>query len=475
VCLQRSWFERQRPADVFASQTEVVGERRRCWRVLAFVGVLALVTTILIGTLPALQAGRSSLARTIAAPASAPSSNRTRTLIVVAETALAVALLVGAALLVKSFVTLRAVDPGFQTARTISIPMALNLPRFPSTAATAQLVRNGLERLGGVTGVEAAAAGCCAPMLGRYGMPFTIPGRVSTGAALAGWVNVSPGYFRVFGIPVVRGRDFTEFDSPGSPGVVIINETMARQQWPNGDALNQRLVIGRGLVAVDELPLQIVGIVGDVADSGLDNAPLPMMYVPVAQVADALTVLHARMPLTWFVRTQGSPFVLRDQIEAALVEASGGIPIGRTSIRSMDDQVAETTNAASFRAMLVTLFASSALALAVIGIYGVMASLVQQRTREIGIRLALGAQRSTILTRVLGESMTMTATGVALGLAGAALLTRYLRGLLFGVSPLDPLAFALVATAFSVAAALAAYGPARRATRVDPLIALRNE
>jgi putative ABC transport system permease protein len=200
-----------------------------------------------------------------------------------------------------------------------------------------------------------------------------------------------------------------------------------------------------------------------------------MMYVPIAQVSDALTALHARMPLTWFVRTQGSPFALRDRIETALLEASGGIPIGKTSIRSLDDQVAETTNAASFRAVLVTLFASSALALALIGIYGVMAYLVQQRTRDIGIRIALGAPRSTILTRVLGESMTMTAIGVALGLVGAALLTRYLRALLFNVSPLDPLAFGLMATVFSGAATLAAYGPARRATAVDPVIALRNE
>jgi predicted permease len=445
------------------------------WRVLAFVVMLTIAVTTLIGTLPSLQAGRASLPRIIAPAVSAPSSNRTRTLIVVSETALAVMLLVGAALLVQSFVALRAVDPGFQTARTLSVPMALNLPRFQATAATTQLVRDGLERLRGVTGVEAAAAGCCAPMLGRYGMPFTIPGRVSTGADLAGWVNVSPGYFRVFGIPVVRGRDFTEVDSAGSPGVVIINETMARQQWPNGNALDERLVIGRGLVAVDEPPLQIIGIVGDVLDTGLNGATVPMMYVPVAQVPDALTALHARSPLTWFVRTQGNPFTLRDRIEAALLEASGGIPIGRASIRSMDDQITETTNAASFRAVLVTLFASSALALAVIGIYGVMSYLVQQRTRDIGIRLALGAQRSTILTRVISESMAMTASGVALGLVGAALLTRYLRGLLFNVSPLDPLAFGLMATVFSAAAALAAYGPARRATEVDPMIALRNE
>ena len=443
--------------------------------VLAFVTLLMLVATLLIGTLPALLAGRLSLHGTIAAAAGAPSSSRTHALIVVAETALAVTLLVGAALLVRSFVTLRAVDPGFRTARTVSVPMALNLPRFQSTAATAQLARDGLERLRGVTGVEAAAAGCCVPMLGRYGMPFTISGRVSRGADLAGWVNVSPGYFRVFGIPVVRGRDFTERDTAASPGVVIINETMARQQWPKGDALNQRLTIGRGLVAVDEPLLQIVGIVGDVVDSGLDGAPLPMLYVPVAQVPDALTALHARAPLTWFPRTQGNPFSLRDQIEAALLEASAGIPVGKASIRSKDDQVSETTNAARIRTALVALFALSALALAVIGIYGVMAYLVQQRTRDIGIRLALGAQRSTILRRVLGESMTMTATGVALGLVSAALLTRYLRGLLFNVSPLDPAAFALVAAVFAVAAALAAYGPARRATDIDPAIAMRND
>jgi predicted permease len=284
---------------------------------------------------------------------------------------------------------------------------------------------------------------------------------------------MSPGYFDVFRIPILRGRDFTDRDSPGSGGVVIINQTMARRYWPKGDPLREQLVIGRGVgPAFVEGPRQIVGIVGDVRDGALNQDPLPTMYVPFAQVPDGVTALNSRLAaLGWVVRTRGEPHALSTAIQKELREASGGLPVAR--IKSMDEIVVQSTARSDFNMMLLTVFGCAALLLAAIGVYGLMAYSVEQRTQEIGIRLALGAELSQVRNMVMVQGMTLAVAGVLIGTAFALGLSRLIESLLFGVTARDPIVFVAVPVVLTVVALVAVWLPALRATRIDPIDALR--
>ena len=452
------------------------------WRVLAFTLLVSLGTGLLFGLIPALQASRADLSTTLKESAGRSGTgfrqHRTRAVLVVAEVALALVLVVGAALLVRTAVALRSVVPGFDTTHVLTMRMSMSGARYLKSEGVAQVVRDGVERLRALPGVVAASAACCVPLEGGYGLPFVIVGRPLQDGPFhggGGWLTVSPGYFDVFKIPVKRGRAFNESDAGRSQPVVVINEAMARRFWPKGDPLNDRLVIGRGVMQefADEPERQIIGVVADVRDGGLNSEPGPAMYLPQAQVPDAANALNVRItPMAWVIRTEGDPYSLRGPVQEALRQATG-LPV--SEIRTMDQVVERSTSRERFNMWLMTVFGVSALLLAAIGIYGLMAYSVEQRTQEIGIRLALGANASQVKNMVVTQGMRLAVVGVVVGMASALALARLIASVLYGVEAKDPLSFAAAPAILTLVAFLAAWIPARRASRVDPIEALRYE
>ena len=286
---------------------------------------------------------------------------------------------------------------------------------------------------------------------------------------------MSPGYFEVFRVPVKRGRTFTERDTTNGPPVVIINEAMARQFWPKEDPLNARIVIGRGGMRefASEQERQIIGVVADMRDGGLSDTPGPTMYVPQAQVPDEANALNVRItPMAWLVRTTGDPYALNGPVQEALRQATG-LPV--SEVRTMDQVVSRSISRERFNMWLFSVFGVSALALAAIGIYGLMAYSVEQRTQEIGIRMALGATSGQVRRLVVGQGLILTIVGMAVGVAGALALAKVMSSLLFGVEARDPGVFVTAPLVLAVVALVAAWIPARRASRVDPIEALRYE
>jgi predicted permease len=330
-------------------------------------------------------------------------------------------------------------------------------------------------------GVTRASASYNLPLEGIFGIPFNIVGRAAGNDRYdgRGWLAVAPGYFDIFKIPILRGRAFNDRDDAGAGRVAIINQAMARKFWqgyPAGpDPLMDRLILGRGYGPEFEEPVrQIIGVAGDVHDFGLDRNPQPMVYVPIAQVTDGITALMTRAStIAWIARTRAAPHALGPGIEKELREATGGLSVAR--VRSMEEVVARSTASESFHMTLLTIFGCTALLLAAIGIYGLMAYSVQHRTPELGIRMALGAESSHVRNMIVMQGMRLTLAGVAIGEAAAFGLARLLANFLFGVKTWDPLVFAIVPVLLSAVALLAVWLPALRATRIDPLTALRYE
>ena len=415
------------------------------WRVLGFTLGVSGLTGILFGLFPAFSVSRTDLNSTLK-----ESSNRagtgfrqgkTRSLLVITEVALALVLLVGAALLIRTFVALRGVNAGFDAHNVLTMEMSMNGDRFSKTAAIAQLSRDGRQRLDAIPGVESSAFTCCLPVDGQFGLPFAIAGRPvdpSKGQQGAGWMQASPDFYKVFRIPVLRGREFNDADTASSPGVVIINEAFQKQYFPKENPIGQQILIAKGMGPPFEEPArQIVGVVGNTHDRGLDQDTPPLMIVPDSQVLDAMTALNAKIvPLRWVVRTHGDPRQLSAVISEQLRQASGGFPVAH--IRSMEEIVSRTTARQSFNMMLLTIFGAIALVLAAIGIYGLIAYSVQQRTQEIGIRMALGADRAAIRKLVVWHGMKLALVGIVIGLAASFGLTRLIASFLFGVKTWDP-------------------------------------
>jgi putative ABC transport system permease protein len=452
------------------------------WRVLAFTLLVSLGTGILFGLIPAFSASHADLSLTLkesgSRSGSGLSQNKARATLIVTEVALALVLLVGAALLIRTFAALHGVNPGFSTDKILTMEMSLSGKRFETTAAMNQLVRDSQRRVEALPGVVAFASTCCLPLEGGFGLPFIIEGRPLTDGPAhggAGYRPLSPRYFDVFKIPLLRGRMFTDHDDGGAEPVVLINEGMAKKYWQDANPVGQRITIGKGVGPEFEEPArEVVGIVGDVRNGGLDSDPEPIMYIPVAQMPNGVTTLNNRIiPITWIVRTKVEPFSLSTEIQEQLRTASGGLPVSH--IRSMDQVRAESTQRTDFNMTLLVIFAGVALLLAAIGIYGLMAYSVQLRTQEIGIRMALGAGPQDVRSMVVKQGMRLALIGVFLGVAAALALTRLMASLLYGVKPWDPAAIVSVAVLLSAVALLATYFPARRASRVDPMIALRYE
>jgi predicted permease len=454
------------------------------WRLLLFVVVVSLATGIVFGVFPSLQGSRADL-NSVLKDSSGRSGtglrqNKARAALVVAEMSLAVILLAGSALLIRTFLALYAVSPGFDTKNVVTMKMSFTGPRFEKTSVVAQIVHDGLERLRALPGVTVATASCCLPLQGGYGLPFNVLGRAPTDGPFTGgggFAPVSAGYFEAFKIPIKRGRSFTDRDDGHAPAVVIISESMAKQFWKDGDPLNDRILIGGGARNMKELrdePVrQIVGIAGDVRDGGLNNDPGPKMYVPQSQVPDALSALGFTIyPMAWIVRTQGNAATLVPAIQEQLRQATG-LPV--SDLHSMDEVVSLSTARQRFNMLLMIVFGGSALLLAAIGIYGLMAYSVEQRAQEIGIRLALGAEESRVRNMVVRQGMGLAFAGVVIGIAAAIGLTRFLESLLFGVKARDPLVFMSVPALLIVVALFAVWLPALRASKVNPVDCLRYE
>ncbi len=451
------------------------------WRVLLFTVIITLLTSLIFGLLPAWRSARTDLSATIKESASRSGSgfrqNKTRTILVVTEVALAAVLLVGAGLLIRTEMAIYAVKPGFDTKNVLTMRMSLSGNSFGTSVAIEQLVQRAVERLDAIPGVELASATCCVPLEGGYGLPFKVMGRPLKDGPFhggGGWKTVSPGYFEVFRIHVVRGRSFTERDNHAGAPVVIINESMARRFWPKGDPLQDRILIGKGVMPqlATEQPRQIIGVVADQRDGALNQDPGPEMYIPNGQATDAIQALNVKLtPLAWVIRTRGDPMKLRGAVEEQLRQVSG-LPV--TDIRAMDEVVSRSTSRERFHMFLMSVFGGVSLLLAAIGIYGLMAYSVEQRTQEIGIRMALGAERSDVRAMIMRQGMIFAMFGVLLGIGGAFALAKQIASFLFGVTAWDPLVFGTIPVVLIATAVLAVWWPARRATQVDPATALRQ-
>ena len=453
------------------------------WRVLGFSALAALGTGILVGIIPAFQGSRTDLNTTIKESASRSGTgfhqNKSRSLLVILEVALALVLLVGSALLIRTSVALNAVDPGFDPTNVLTMRMSMSGPQFASADVAERVIRDGVDRLKTLPGVESASATCCVPLQGGYGLPLTIVGRPLTGKnpyhGGGGWVTASPGYFEVFKIPVKKGRAFNERDGKGAPPVVVINEAMARQFWPDSDPLNDRLVIGRGVMREfrDEPERQIIGVVGDTRAGGLNNNPGPIMYIPQAQVPDAANALNLGLtPMAFVIRTRVAPASIANAVQEQLRLATA-LPV--SDVQPMTGVVSTSISRQRFNMLLMTVFAGSALLLAAIGIYGLMAYSVEQRTQEIGIRLALGAEARDVRKMILFQGMQLAIAGVLIGVLSALGLSRFITTILFGVQARDPAIFVGIPMVLAFIALIAVWLPALRASRVDPLTALRYE
>jgi putative ABC transport system permease protein len=453
------------------------------WRVLAFAVLVSLGTGVLFGLIPALQSSKTDLTTTLKDTGGRSGTgfrqNKVRSILVVTEVALALVLLIGSALLIRTSLALSYVDPGFDATNVLTMRMSLAGPKYQDAQVVEQLVRNGIDRLRTLPGVVEASATCCVPLQGGYGLPFTIVGRAVEGPGPyhggGGWMTISPGYFEVFKIPAKRGRTFNDRDDSSAVPVVIINEAMARQYWPKADPLNDRLVIGRGVMRefAGERERQIVGVVADTRDGGLNSQPQPQMFIPQAQVPGPVNVLNLRLsPMAWVVRTRTEPRAMSNAIQEELRQSTG-LPV--SNVQSMEEVVSTSVSRQRFNMWLMTVFGASALLLAAIGIYGLMAYSVEQRTQEIGIRLALGAQTSQVKNMVVFQGMRLAVAGVIIGVAAAFGLSRVIATFLYQVTARDPLVFVAVPLLLTVIAFFAVWLPARRASRVDPIIALRYE
>jgi putative ABC transport system permease protein len=443
------------------------------FRVLGFTLGVACLTGILFGLAPALQISKPDLQHTLKEGGrgfTGTHGQRLRGVLVIAEVALSLVLLIGAGLLIRSFVRLQNVDVGFNPENLLTLRVEMSENKAQETEGRVSFYQAVLEKVQAVPGVEAAGIANAAPVITpgmRAGIvleekPDAPPGQ----PYLANNRVVSPDYFRALEIPLHKGRLLSAQDNAQAPAVVLINQAMARRYWNEEDPLGKRFKFGSRTANTPWLT--VVGVVGDIRQAGLDTAPFPEFYTPFTQG-------HARwaVPRVLFVRTAGDPLSLVAAVKAAIWAVDKDQTIW--AVRTMEELVTRWLGPRRFNLWLLGVFAALALVLASVGIYGVISYSVSQRTRELGVRVALGATQRDIVKLIVGHGLVLTLCGVALGLAGAFFLTRWLATLLFEVSTTDPLTFAVIPLLLAAVALLASWLPARRATRIDPLTALRQE
>ncbi len=439
-------------------------------RVLGFTAVISLLTGLIFGLVPALQVSKPDLNEGLKEGGRGSTEgarrNFVRSALVVSEVALSLVLLVGAGLLMRSFMQLRDVKPGFDPHNVLTASVALPDAKYKDEASQAEFFRQLLQRIAAQPGVHSAGAGTPLPLTNNMMMnSFAVEGRppAAPGERLATHSRiVSPDYLRTMGIPLIKGRIFTERETKESPRVLVVNETFARKFFPNEEALGQHI----DLSISDDMKGEIVGIVGDVKHYRLDREPNPECYVSYLQVPTSFMSVVVRGETE---NTAGLTAIVRDAVRQ--VDKDQAV----SEVRTMEQVLSNSVARRRFNMMLLGIFASVALILAAVGIFGVMNYSVTQRTHEIGIRIALGAQTRDVLKLVVGQGMLLIAIGVALGLAASFALTRVMSSLLYGITATDPITFIGVALVLASVALLACYIPARRATKVDPMIALRYE
>jgi putative ABC transport system permease protein len=450
-----------------------LGEVRVDRTVLAFAAGLSVLTAILFGSAPALQLMRRATAQSLREGGRGLLGGRGHRLrggLVVGQMALAMVLLAGAGLLIRSFSQLRRVDPGFRAGSALTFRISLPESAYRDESRRAAFFEELLTRLGALPGVRSAGAVLGLPMNGtRFSFSFEVKGRPPLPPAKQPSMEArvaSPEYFRTMGIPVLRGRGLERGDTASSRQVVVLSEAAVRRFFPGEDPLGQWITIGWGRPeGRPKAGGEVVGIVGDVKDLGLAVENPPEIYLP-----------HAQLPIESMdvvLRTALSPRSLAPAVEATVHDLDPELPIARTA--TLEEIVARSISEPRFYVVLLGAFAATALFLAALGIFGVMSYAVVQRSREIGIRVALGAHPAHLRRMVLGQALLLAVAGVGLGLLGSLALSRAIAGLLFDLSPTDPATLAGVALLLTAIALLASYLPARRATRVDPLTALRSE
>jgi predicted permease len=437
------------------------------WRVVAFAAVLSLTTGVLFGLVPALQASRQDLNPVLRSEGRAASGsrrrNRLRGALVVAQVALSMVLLVGAGLLMRSFVRLRGVSAGFDARNVLTMNIALPQARYAKPQQMAAFYAQAVKNAAAMPGVESAAVCSALPVRPVRFSPVLVEGQPEAQLAarpVLAIQMVSPAYFRTLRVALRQGRAFTEGDQADAPLVAVVNETLVRRYWPRDNPIGKHLLIGRMAK-----PAEVVGVAADVNNLSLASAPEAEVYLSFPQRPWA--------SMNLILRTAGDPRRWAGAARAAVAAVDRDQPV--TAVNTMEEVLATSTASERFSVFLLAVFSATALLLAAIGLYGAIAYSVAERTKEMGIRMALGAARTDILRMIVRQGLMLAAAGLAIGTIGALALTRLMAGLLFQVSAADPASFAASALLFAAIAALASYVPARRATRVDPTEALRYE
>jgi putative ABC transport system permease protein len=434
--------------------------------VLGFTLLVTLLTGVIFGLVPALQSSRVNLNETLkeGGRGTTGGHHRVRAGLVVSEIALALVLLVGAGLLIRSFYRLQQVNPGFNPSNALAVTVSLPGLKYPQPEQRAAFFTQLIEKVSALPGVLAVGASQTLPIQGDFLLGFIIQGRPPYAPGedpSTNYYSVTPNYFKSMGIPLLRGREFTEQDRTGATRVAIINEEMAKRYFPDEDPIGKRIHVTQG----PETFREIVGIVGDVKQYGLARPTTLQTYEPSLQAPFS--------SMTLVVRADGNLVPLGGAIRSQVLAIDKEQPISR--IRPLEQVVSESVARQRFSMLLLGIFAGVALILAAVGLYGVMSYSVTQRTHEIGIRTALGAKQTDVLKLVVGQGMVLALTGVGVGLLAAFALTRLMSVLLFGVSATDPLTFVAIPAVLTLVALVACFVPARRATKVDPMIALRYE
>jgi putative ABC transport system permease protein len=442
------------------------------WRVLGFTLGVSLLTGLIFGLAPAFHSSKTELVESLKeggrGTGEGARRNAVRSALVVAELAIAVILLVGAGLLIQSLWRLQKMNSGLEPANVLTFNVVLPDIKYTS-ANQGQFFIDLKQRLESTPGVQSASSILPLPLSGdRFSISFEIEGRPlpPKDHPSADFFTTGVGYFKTMGIPVIKGRDFDDRDKHGSTPVIIITETFARQYFPNEDPIGKRIQPGISTYEDEDSTMrEVIGVVGDVRNRNLSTEPKPAYYVPQTQVPFSQMVT--------VVKTTGEPRSLISAVTKQVAGLDKDIPL--FGAKSMEEYLSASVAAPRFSTTLLTIFAAVALVLTVVGLYGVMSYSVAQRTNEIGIRLALGAQSRDVLLMIVKQGSTLILLGLAIGLAGAYALTRVIASFLFGVTAKDPFTFGAVAVLLAIVALLACYIPALRATKVDPMDALRSE
>jgi putative ABC transport system permease protein len=441
-------------------------------RVLLFTVVLAVVTGLIFGLAPALRVSRTSLQETLKEGGRGSAGDRgslaLRRGLVVATVALALTLLVGAGLLVRSFARLVNVDPGFPADRLLTFNVALPAAGYGSDTVRLAAFDRIVGNIAAVPGVKAVGGSSVLPFSGQWSTAsFSVEGYQAPATAPGPWGDirlVTAGFLPALGAPLKRGRQFTEQDTKAAPAVAIVDEEMVQRFWPGQDPIGKRVTFNN-LTDSSVQWIQVVGVVGHAMHEGLDAQRRVQMYLPLKQ---------ADLPfLSFAVRTTGDPMAVLGPVKAAVRAVDANLPI--TSVNSMTSMIEASTGPRRFSMILLTLFSGLAVILAAIGLYGVMSFTVTQRAKELGVRLALGAGTEEVLRLVFRQGLRLVGTGIGIGLVAALLLSRVLRSMLFNVSATDPVTFVAISLLLVVVTLVATWIPARRATRVDPVVVLREE